>query len=153
MMEVVPFEASHLGSIQPRWPFTLDAAGNEELMERAASTAGAGPAWTAVVEDEPVACGGIVLLWPGVGEAWTFAGAGLDRSGLAFHRAVTAELETICRQHRLHRVQAACHANHKQGRRWLNLLGFREEGLMQFYGPHGHDFIRFARVRTPWPTR
>lgn len=153
MMEIVPFEAEHLAAITPRWPFTLDAESVEDLTARAASTAGAGPAWTAVVAGEPVGCGGVVLLWPGVGEAWSFAGDATSRTGLAFHRAVATGLEQIAGDHRLHRIQAACHANHNQGRRWLALLGFKEEGLMQHYGPQGHDFIRYAKVRTPWPTR
>ena len=152
-MEIAPFEPGHLAAIAPAWPFTLDGAARDELALRAAATADAGPAWSALIDGEPAACGGVVPLWTGVGEAWTFAGEAVGREALAFHRAVARGLADAERGLRLHRVQAACHRDHVRGRRWLALLGFEEEGLMLHYGPEGHHFIRFAKVRTPWPTR
>ena len=151
MIEIAPFEPGHLAAIAPAWPFARDGGG--DLLRRAALAAEAGPAWTALVGGEPAACAGVAPLWPGVAEAWSFAGAAIGREALAFHRAVARGLADAERDLRLHRVQAACRADHVRGRRWLALLGFEEEGLMRRYGPEGRCFVRFARVGTPWPTR
>ena len=153
-MKTAPFEAGHLAAIEPAWPFTRDrAADSREFARRAAQAAALGPAWTVLIDGAPAACGGVAPLWDGVGEAWTFAGETVRCEPLAVHRAAARGLAEAERALRLHRVQAACHHDNRRGRRWLVLLGFREEGLMLHYGPRGHHFVRFARVRPSWPIR
>ena len=107
----------------------------------------AGPAWTLCLEGRPVACGGVVLLWRGVGEAWSLSAAGLGPFALRLHRTVAARLAEAEAGHGLHRIQASVRSDNNEGRRWLARLNFREEGVMRGYGPMGHDFVRVARGR------
>jgi RimJ/RimL family protein N-acetyltransferase len=46
----------------------------------------------------------------------------------------------------LQRIQASVHANDKQAIRYVEWLGFENEGLMKKFGPDGSDYYRFARV-------
>ena len=95
-----------------------------------------------------MACGGVVLLWRGVGEAWSLSAAGLSARALALHRIVAARLDRVQADHDLHRIQTSVHIDNGPGRRWVARLGFKEEGIMQGYGPLGDDFVRLARGRT-----
>ena len=46
----------------------------------------------------------------------------------------------------LKRIQASVHTNDQQAIRYVEWLGFENEGLMKKYGPDGSDYYRFARV-------
>lgn len=116
------------------------------LIKRAAASLAAGPAWTLRRDGRVLGCGGVVLLWPGVGEAWSLSAAA-DGAALVMTRAVAAGLAAAEADHGLHRVQASVRRDNGRGRRWLAVLGFEEEGIMRAYGPDGADFVRVARRR------
>jgi RimJ/RimL family protein N-acetyltransferase len=46
----------------------------------------------------------------------------------------------------LQRIQASVHTRDKQAIRYVEWLGFENEGLMKKFGPDGSDYYRFARV-------
>ena len=141
----IPFAPEHLEAFAAAPVFAADGA--HELIERGAASLAAGPAWTLCLEGRPVGCGGVVLLWPGVGEAWSLSAQGLGRHARALHRIVAERLRAAQAGHGLHRIQASVLADNTPGRRWLACLGFREEGVMRGYGPLGDDFVLVARGR------
>lgn len=105
-----------------------------------------GPAFTGLVDGEVIACGGILIFWAGVGEAWVVTSDLVDRYKLFFARTVTAKLGQIIREHRLERVQAAIDAEHHASIKWVEKMGFTNEGLMRKYLGR-RDFYRYALVR------
>lgn len=79
-----------------------------------------------------VAMAGVMKLWPGVGEGWSFI---TDKARLPFflHRAVFRQVELVAKNWGLHRI----HSHTKQGdlrsERWMVALGFNNEGAMVQY--------------------
>lgn len=148
-LSCIAFAPEHLEAFTAAPVFDADGAASAD---DALATVTAGPAWTLCLDGSPVACGGVVLLWRGVGEAWSLSAEGLGPFALRLHRIVAARLAEAEARHALHRIQASVRTDNNQGRRWLARLHFREEGVMKGYGPMGHDFMRLARGRFACPT-
>lgn len=148
LLHIIAFEPEHLGQMLPRKFEAAEMAyvGDPELYTRAYLQRG--PAWTGIVRDQIMGCAGVCLLWRGVGEAWMVTTELVARCPLAFHRAIAGRLDEVMMSMNLWRLQAAIHAEHEVSRRWVQRLGFEEEGIMQRYGPDGKDYVRFARVRS-----
>ena len=62
-------------------------------------------------------------------------------------KAVRTFLDDVSERESLRRVQATTHADFDRGRRFLEWLGFKNEGVLQGYGPDGSDHIIYARVK------
>ncbi len=92
----------------------------------------------------PVAMGGVVEAWPGVGTAWMVATPDLPQHGLEVTRFAR---KLIADSVHLHRVQAFSAAFHTVSHAWLEALGFERGPLMRKMGKGGEDFIVFEIVR------
>lgn len=93
-----------------------------------------------------VACGGFVILWPGLAEMWLTVDidtATLPGVPLKLHR----QLDEWIAQHGLDRVQSTTPVEWETGARFLEFLGFKKECVMKKFGPRGIDQYLFARVR------
>lgn len=116
-----------------------------------------GPAWTARVDGDIAAVGGLLRLWPGVAAAW------LSLTPVAFRapHALTRHLgRVLARQiacEALHRVQADVRDGDVLALRLLvgdratrsgawRGLGFKEESCMEAYGMDRTDYIRCVRI-------
>ena len=140
---VIPFHVEHYLDASRR----MAVLGDRERIGQTFATEG--PAWTGMIGDAIGGCAGIMILSPGVGEAW----AVLTPLGLAhmrfMHRAVREGLRTIIADHGLRRVQARVVADFFPGRLWVAHLGFQEESRMYRAAPGGGDFLMYAM----YPTR
>lgn len=104
-----------------------------------------GPAFTARAPDGAIVfILGIHDLWSGVGEFW---GASAPRISLHPHVLVTGRELFRRLVGGYVRVQATVNSKHEEGVRLVEHFGFRAEGLLRRYGPHGGDFIMYAIVR------
>lgn len=116
-----------------------------DLARAADDAAKGGPAFTLTVDGQVAACAGVILFpYPGVGHAWAVIGSAGRRHGLVLTRRVVQGLTRIIGDHRLWRVEAEVVADFALGRRWLEWMGFEEEGLMRRRGPNGLDMRRYA---------
>ena len=104
-----------------------------------------GPAYTGLADGEIVACGGILPLWKGVGEAWVISSELVPKYPLFFHRTISWMLDHLIEKMKLVRVQTTVHSKHERSIKWVERMGFVNEGLMRKYIA-GEDYIRFARV-------
>ncbi len=104
-----------------------------------------GPAFT-MVNDEIIACGGVLKLWKGVGEGWLLTSPLIEQHRVAFGRAALKTISRLMDDLKLERLQTMVDAEHWVSRYWLQWMGFKPEGLMSKY-LGGRDFIRFAKVR------
>lgn len=110
-----------------------------------------GPAGAALIDDQLAAVAGVVIAWPGMGEAWAVLTDLGRRHPMVCHRLVARELRAIIRDYRLHRVQADILRSFQAGRIWASRLGFRKEGMMRRYGPDRADFVRYVLLPEPEP--
>lgn len=145
-LEIVPFEPQHLEQLQFRDFEARELALLGDWRPRAEFYRRAGPAWTGFYNGQIIGCCGLLLLWPGVAEAWLVTGELCNQYRLSFHRAVKRGLAQVCRDLGLWRLQAAVHKEHYVSRLWVERLGFAFEGFMPRYGPDGADYVRFGRL-------
>ncbi len=107
-----------------------------------------GPAFTFTVDDVPLACAGVVILWPGVGSAWTMISQPMLDYPLWLTRTVRRMLYQIIEQHDLHRVETVALMDSVANQRWLEALGFvREGGIAHGYLSDKRSAMRFELVK------
>jgi len=62
-----------------------------------------------------------------------------------FRRVVKKTLDAIQANLKLHRIQCVVHADYTQSRKWVERLGFIEEGLLNRYGPDQASYYMYGR--------
>src|SRR6185295_17527441 len=94
-----------------------------------------GPTWTGLVDEVPLACGGITLPWPGIGMAWMVVGPDMLRYRVWFTRTVKRFLADTVARYQLHRVEAQALEESVVNQWWLEALGLTPEkdGRAQAY--------------------
>lgn len=143
-MEIIPFEAEHALYI-PRRPEDDFIVDDPNYLRWALGNQDAGPAWTAVCDDRPIACAGIRIMWPGTGEAWAILCQAIGKYWRV-HRVIKDQLEQVIYERDLHRVQAYARVDMPQDGRYLKYLGFHFEAFCEKYGPGGKDYFLYARI-------
>jgi len=144
-MKIVSFEPPHLHAV------SLQAAQNslKNYLDVVDVSQFAAPdmSFSALDGNTIVGCGGIVELWPGVGQAWAVLSEQALARSMTLTRSAQRELDRITRCRNLSRVQATVADGHGAGARWLAFLGFEVEGLLVNYGPGGHgDYWMYGRT-------
>lgn len=137
-MNVEPFQPSHLTRMrmQPHQALSVTDAKYVELLAQS------GESYTVSTGETVLICGGIAKgLWE-TGTLWAFVAADIGAHFTAVHR-VALRLLTLAG---LPRIEASSECTFEQGCRWLEMLGFEQEGRMRRYGPDGADHYRYARV-------
>lgn len=102
-----------------------------------------GPAMTAFAGDFVILCGGIVTVPPSLGILWAVLSARASRHMVWLHRATKRLIES----EPVRRLEATVEEGFPAGCRWLELLGFKHEGVMPYYGAGGETHIRFGLYR------
>jgi hypothetical protein len=146
MIEVRAFEPGDLAllELQPQQQQEMGAL--PDWRSLGAMLHGAGPAWTALLGGRAIGCGGFCVHVGGRAEAWCFMADGIPRAAwVALHRAVLSRIPQLAAL-KVHRVEASTALGWPPGKRWLEMLGFENEGVLRAYGPDRRDFLRFARV-------
>lgn len=107
-----------------------------------------GPVVTVIDPDgEIVFCCGIHNMWPGVGEIWAVFSPLAKKYP---HTWIVAKelLDSYFTQQDYVRLQAALDPlGCPEAIRFDERLGFKPEGLMKRYGPHGEDMILYSLVK------
>lgn len=140
-MTIVPFEPEHLAQmkLQARQQCTLSRITAEWL-----SALARGHAVSVAIDGEIIASGGLVVQSPQSGFVWAAFSQSAGRHFLSLHR-VARRLVALAPP--LERIEAVTEIDFPQGRRWLELLGFRCVGRIANDGANGED--HFLYVRTP----
>jgi hypothetical protein len=149
-IEIVPFTPDHAKSIELREydARCVEAFGvSREDLGRA--YAAGGPGFSGVLDDgEVVACGGVMLQWPGVGLGWAMTSELVEDYALTFHKTFARLIRDLERREKLLRIQTIVHETHTVSQRWLKRLGFEEECLMlKVLG--GENYYQYRRLN-PW---
>ncbi len=109
----------------------------------------AGPAWTAVVDDRPIGCAGVVMPWPGVGMAWMVLSEEIERHGIWLCKTVVAFLSETVNRHGLHRVEAVALVDSPRNQRWLSRMGFHVEqhGVARHFLADCRSVVRYEWIK------
>jgi len=138
---LIPFRAEHLLRFLNR-----DGPLDEQLWLLVQKES-KGPAWSVVVDDGIIACGGVVIIWRGVGAAWVIFSEQMGDHALWLTRMTRRVLEDAIRIYKLHRLETMVEASNEQYRRWVKVLGFTpENGVARAYTTDKKDTTRFERI-------
>lgn len=140
-MIVVQFRPEHLHGLllQPSQAIMQQTLADPAYGQ---SLAAAGPAYSAIHDDQVLACAGLIPQWPNRALAWALVASEAGRHMISIHKAVLKTLSAYpCR-----RIETAVSCNFSNGHRWATMLGFQKEGTMRAYTPDGSDCNLYARL-------
>ncbi len=140
-MVIVPFAPEHLDILilqpsQEHFSSLFDKTYGPALAK-------AGPCFTAIENDQIIACSGVVKHWENRATAWALISKNAGPYFVRIHKAVQRFLDSTD----IRRIEAYADANFDQGHRWLKMLGFEEEGYMRSFSPLGDDAVLYARIK------
>ena len=145
-IEFIPFENEHA-------EFILDQGLNSKLLELkpehrkyAYYLKEIGMSFTGMLNNKPIAAGGVFPLWDGVAEGWVLATEEINRYPITFSKVIKLRCDMLLKNNSIKRFQTSVKADCDVAIRFAKFLGLKEEGLMKNYGPDGADFYRFARI-------
>ena len=131
----------------------LDHLNADDVLELAQRREDNGQCITGIVDGKIIACGGVDLMWEGVGEVWMFVSPVIDSMSLKFkaraYKIIRDGLEEIIENNNLVRCQAWGRVDFPQSHTILKHLGFKAEGLAECYTPDLCDAILYSRIRRP----
>lgn len=104
-----------------------------------------GPTITAFVGNNPVAVFGCVILWNGVGEAWSIFSEKARRYPIAMTKSAISFFDSCEILFSLHRLQITVNSNDKRALSWAKYLKFESEGLMKQYSADKEDTFMMRR--------
>lgn len=148
-VRLTPFRAAHALALRPSAPGAEALSLLGDLEARARAYEAAGPAWTLWADGRPLACGGAVRFWPGVGELWCWAGDEASARPVAFARQARRCVALLRGGHGFARVQAHVREDDARARRFALFLGLLPEGRCPGYGPNHETHLLYGRY-TPW---
>lgn len=142
-MRIVRFRPEHLGQLK----LQVEQQAMRDVIDRpeyGAALSLAGPSFTAMVGQHPVACLGVQECAPHRAEAWALLG--ID-SGPHL-RAITKAVRGWLQQTSYLRVEASVSVSFVAGHRWAMLLGLEQEGPpRRAFMPDGGDGITYTRIQ------
>jgi hypothetical protein len=139
MLDIVTFERVHLALLSVQ---SAQLAGIDQFKDSPIEAFG--QAWTAIENGVPIACAGIVQIWPGRGYAWALLSEQAGRWMLQITRAVRRAMALSG----LRRIEMAVDSVFEAGARWALLLGcvLETPQPMRGYLPDGRDAYLFSKV-------
>jgi len=105
-----------------------------------------GPAWTARLNGEIMACWGFAPMHSGVAEAWAMFNPKLQELKLTRYtvRVTKKVFSAIVASGLYHRIHGLCPEDFKRGRRLMEHLGMHFEGVMLKFGPNQETWVRYV---------
>lgn len=140
-MIIVPFRADHMLEIQ--------AQGAQQYLGPYMTPAHARSleqtlAFSAVVDGQVLAVGGVYEMWAGRGLAWSYLDGRIGKHFVALHRVVQNYMDTAP----FRRIEAEVDCEFEAGHRWLRKLGFTMEApRMRAFRVDGGDSALYAKVK------
>lgn len=153
-MKIAPYKREHLDAIldelrdEELCNVSPAAKDREEVLKSMEYYEERAVIVTFMDDDHPVAIFVGMRLWAGVAELWALVGTRADSTIVGFQRACARGLKNFIDCHKdepLHRIQAVVHSDHYRSRKWLQWMGFSEEGVLKKFGPDKADYLMVAR--------
>lgn len=101
--------------------------------------------WTTLADGVPVACGGVMTIFPRHFSAWVFLDIAKSRRHML---VITRHVKWGLDQLHDCRVSASTPVDFAEGRRWLEMLGFVvETPFLEKFGPNGADHVGYKLIK------
>lgn len=98
------------------------------------------------LDGKPVAAGGVMPYWQGVGMGWIIANDVMRQHPFRFARSITSIFEYYIKPS-YWRVESVVRLDRHDIHRLMTYLGFVPECIAKYYGPDRSHFIRYAWTR------
>jgi hypothetical protein len=108
-----------------------------------------GRGFTGMHNGEVRVCSGILPLWPGRWALWCVVSSKVGPSQMLWiHRRALEWLDRlqVSGPKEFCRIEATACIDHLQAMKWLEMLGFWEEGTLRCYDAAGNDHVQYARI-------
>jgi hypothetical protein len=141
MIEIVPYKAEHVAAIVPN----VESAQYGAFATPAIARTLEGPfAKTALLDGRPIACAGLANRWYESWIAWAYLSRDTGKHMLPLTRAIRQALPDLPQG----RIEASTPMDYPEGRRWLEMLGFKCEtpNGMAHWTPDGRSFALYSLV-------
>jgi len=90
---------------------------------------------------------GGVLIWQGVASVGAILTNQIQGSPISVVRVTKRIIETVMRDHKIHRMEMAVRCGYPVGQRWAEGLGFQAEGILRQYGEDRADYTMYGKVK------
>lgn len=144
---LVPFDIAHIQLLDLAEDMVDEVFTMPKGIDYLAECASTGDSFTMICDGRVIACGGVYVLWEGVGQVWLLPSKHLSRYPVAAVRTIKRMLDAMVESHNFHRLQAIISTKLDVGPRWIEMLGFTREGVLGKYTPQGTDYLMYARIR------
>lgn len=141
----LPFHIDHTTNFQGIKDYATKSITLEDRIRYLDIQSKSGPAITAFVDNIPVAVFGCVILWNGVGEAWSVFSEKARRYPIAMTKGAFAFFDSCEILFSLHRLQITVNSTDKRALAWAHYIGFVSEGLMEKYSADQEDTFIMRR--------
>ena len=145
-IEIVPFKSEHAKKILAKGLNDVALELRPEHKKYVVDIEDIGMSFTGLLNNQPIAAGGICYLWDGVAEGWVLATKDIYKYPIFCAKHIKKRTEMLIKNNNIKRLQTSVKADCEMAIRFAKWLGLNSEGLMKNYGPDGEDFIRFARI-------
>jgi len=145
-IEVIAYLPEHAREILVR-PGDLHVKQNEEFIKWTELNSKGGAFTGRRISDGKIlACAGIRILWPGVGEAWAIFCDEVGSYAFEAYAYIATYALQIINDFNLKRIQCFVQADNALYVKYLENLGFRREGLLRKFGRNGEDHYIYAII-------
>lgn len=145
-IEIVPFTGEHAKQILELGMNDVALELKPEHRKYVVDVEDIGMSFTGLLNDKPIAAGGICYLWDGVAEGWVLASRDIFKYPIFCAKTIKRRTDLLAKNNKLKRIQTAVKADSDTAIRFAEWLGFKREGLMKNYGPDGADHYLYAKV-------
>ena len=145
-IEIVPFTGEHAKQILELGMNDVALELKPEHRKYVVDIEDIGMSFTGLLNNKPVAAGGICYLWDGVAEGWVLASRDIFKYPIFCAKTIKQRTDLLAKNNKLKRIQTAVKADSDTAIRFAERLGFKREGLMKNYGPDGADHYLYAKV-------
>ena len=145
-IEIVPFTKEHAKQILELGMNDVALELKPEHRKYVVDIEDVGMSFTGLLNDKPIAAGGICYLWDGVAEGWVLASRDIFKYPIFCAKTIKRRTDLLAKNNKLKRIQTAVKADSDTAIRFAEWLGFKREGLMKNYGPDGADHYLYAKV-------
>ena len=135
------FQASDLRGL-------VNRDGKQGSVENVLRQASMGPCFTGAVDGKPIACGGMMIPWDGMGIAWMIVAEDAAWHWIWLSKTTKRIFRALVQVHQLHRVEATALVGAPVNQRWLEWIGFGREkdGVARQYTCNQRSMVRYEWV-------
>lgn len=106
-----------------------------------------GLAWTAWIDDAPVAAFGVSASFHGLGSGWAYGTKHMPKVMKAATLFALRTVKPMLIAQGFRRIEVRSAEDHDLSHAWLERLGFEREGIAKNYGSDGRSFVTYAATK------